>query len=444
MSKRILVISYHFFPDPAVGAKRPTELAKTLKQEGWEVDVFTKYIGSAAREKRKNDKSFGKIYSLYQHPGIINPIWMTLKRFRGTDKASGQMTEGGLSEPETRSAESLKFRLKRYIISAQSILDASKSWVWVSLLLLLYLKVKRRKYDAVLSSSPISSAHLIGLAAKTLFHARWIADIRDPITMWSEVSPVCRSAFRFRIENYLEKKYYRAADLIVVTSPSLKSELCDSLDIDPTKVHLIYNGYDGKLKSQRSEWNDQIQMIYAGAIYLNRNPFPVFEAIKELIAEGTIRKESIILDLFGDCETWKGHDLVGWVRDNGLEDIICFHGNVSAEELDPHLHNADILLNLAQGQKKQIPAKTFEYLKFRAVQFLVAEPDSDISRFLSENDFGVVAGVTKAEIKQKLAATISEIKSSDALIDLPKKDGKEEYSRENQNKKYTAVIDDAV
>lgn len=446
MSKQVLIVSYHFYPDPAVGAKRPTQLAKAMKEKGWGVDVITKYIGRAAKETRSNDDSAGKIYSIYQHPGVINPLWAMIKRIRSDKKNTHQSHEGTGTEQalEPESKETIKYKLKRYIISMQATLNASKSWVLVSMLFLLFLKAKGRKYDVVLTSSPLSSSHLIGLTAKSLFNAKWIADIRDPINMWDEVLPVCKSKLRAEIETYLERKYYQKADEIVVTSPSLKEELCASESIDNRKIHLIYNGYDGDLKPRRAKTSDITRMVYAGALYFNRSPFPVFEAIKELATEGVIDKNSFIFDLFGDCETWKDVDLVGWVKDNGIDDIINFHGSVSLKELDPHLQDAEILLNLAQGQRKQIPAKTFEYLKFNAIQFLVSEPDSDISKFLSDNNFGVIAEGCKEDVKEKLIAIITAIGDEGTLLDSLDIGSKEVYARRNQNKNYMAVIDHAV
>lgn len=445
MSKKVLVVSYYFYPDQAVGAKRATELARSMTEEGWDVEVITKYIGKAPREARVNNDSIGKIHSIYQHPGIINPMWALVKRLRGNKKGQAQP----IANPETPIAgeaearETLKFRAKRYIISTQATLNACKAWVLASILFLIYLKARGRRYDAVITSSPLSSSHLIGLTARSLFRATWIMDIRDPINMWEEVLPICRSQLRRKVETDLERIYYKKSDVIVVTSPSLKVDLCGLDIIDEDKVHLIYNGYDGDLRPKKEKETDTIRMIYAGALYFNRDPFPVFEAIRDLASEGVIRSGSFVFDLFGDCKNWNNIDLEAWVARNGVDHLIKFHGNVTAEELEPQLQSADILLNLAQGQKKQIPAKTFEYLKFQAEQFLVSEPDSDIAQFLSSHNFGVVADSKKEDVKEKLKAALYEVNNESMLHRFTEESLKGKYSRKNQNKNYISVINHA-
>ncbi|WP_158253189.1 glycosyltransferase [Marinobacter maroccanus] len=445
MSKKVLVVSYHFYPDQAVGAKRPTELTKSMIEEGWDVEVITKHIGKEAHEARVSKDSIGQIYSIYQHPGIIDPLWALVKRVRGHKKGKAQTAVNPEIDQarETQVGETLRFRLKRYIISTQATLNACKSWVLASLLFLLYLKVSGRHYDVVVTSSPPSSSHLIGLTAKWLFKATWITDIRDPINMWEEVLPVCKSRLREKVETDLERKYYKKSDALVVTSPSLKSELCSENRVDNNKVHLIYNGYDGELKPKNKKNNNVIRMIYAGTLYLNRDPFPVFEALKELVAESIINEKLFIFELFGNCKSWNGINLEDWLNENAICNLVEIHEYITGKELEKKLEAADILLNLAQGQKKQIPAKTFEYLRFRAVQFLVSEPDSDISIFLSSNKFGVVAQSTKEDVKEKLKTILSEVRNQRGLASEAGDDRKLLYARAEQNKEYISVIKNA-
>ncbi len=44
---RVLLISYHFPPEPAAGSRRPAFLAKYLPEFGWEVTVLTRPLGEA-------------------------------------------------------------------------------------------------------------------------------------------------------------------------------------------------------------------------------------------------------------------------------------------------------------------------------------------------------------------------------------------------------------
>ena len=40
--RRLLIVAYHFVPEPAAGAQRPFYLARELGERGWKVTVLTR------------------------------------------------------------------------------------------------------------------------------------------------------------------------------------------------------------------------------------------------------------------------------------------------------------------------------------------------------------------------------------------------------------------
>ena len=442
MKKRVLLISYHFYPDRAVGAKRPTQLAKTLISEGWEVDVLTKQLDPKTKKEQVASGEYGRIIPVYQHPGLINPTWRLLKRIRNRIKNSSE-TE---SQPKTENSTDINNNLfesnvstfRRVIFSLQSILSETKSWVALSLLYLLAFKLKGVKYDLVISSSPTDSAHFLALLAKKLFSSSWIVDIRDPLILWDEVDKETVTKFRTKFEEGMEKKYYRNSDYITVTSPGLQRELIDKKLVPNSNIKTIYNGYDGRALEPTFSDSLPIKFVFAGNLYFKRNPIPLFEAVKRLKRIGVFDSSSINIDFYGDCNSWNGIDLKKWVEKNNIEDIINFKGFVEPQELESLLCKYHVLLNFSQFQPKQIPAKTFDYLRYPGEMLVIAESGSDTERLVTENQLGVVAAPDVDSISAALETIIEQ--GGDTERKAKKVEMKrDEFARENQNRIFAEI-----
>lgn len=445
--KRALIISYHFYPEPVIGARRPTELAKSLSQAGWKVDVMTKRLSPEEEIRRSGTPDFGRVQGIYKHPGILGPSWRFLKKLRGNRFAATAAPElsrvrfsdgAGVSNSDV---ETVKSRIRRNLLALQALLDATKSWVALGTLYLLLWRLRGRGYELVLSSSPPASGHLLGLVASKLFGALWIADLRDPISQWDAVVPECKSRLRFAVENYLEALYMRNANRVVVTTPSLSKELSARYFAKwGQPVPVIYNGFDRPITDVRKSQSKELHIVYAGALYLNRDPLPFFEAISRLRDTSGLTPDKISFYLYGDCERWNGVDLRHWIQEKGLEDFIQIKGFLSQKELEPVLEEADVLVNFAQNQPRQIPAKTFDYLAYQAVILVISESESDTASFIRENHLGYVV----ESDPEKIASVLNELlRAKSDYRDPVKVDASQKlaFSRESQNKRYVELCE---
>lgn len=437
MKKRVLLISYHFYPDRAVGAKRTTQLAESLQNEGWIVETITRKLTQPEEAKRQSTESYGTVYSLYQHPGIVDPLWRKIKGSGNHPSDNDYPADSG-AEPtnpdsgkDAEVSESLLQKSKRYLFSLQALLDANKSWLFLSFLYLVYLRLRGQQYDLVISSSPPASVHLVGLLAKAIFGCKWIADVRDPLNLWHEVSPGSNSMMREKIEAWLEDTYYKHADALVVTTNPLKDRISEDIPRASEKVNLIYNGYDGIRVEERPRTDGGVKMVFAGSLYMNRNPFPLFKAIKRLGESTDDISQNVRLDLYGDCQYWNGHDLSKWITENNLEGKIQIHSFVDSENLEKILSGAHILVNFAQNQPLQIPAKTFEYLRYPAISLAITDSDSAVSRLMSDHGLGVNSENSEDKLLDAIRIAIRKFDERDGS-----ENSLEEFSRNHQNSKY--------
>ncbi|MFT6834894.1 MAG: hypothetical protein ACJA0H_000927 [Francisellaceae bacterium] len=434
--KKVLLISYHFYPDTSIGARRPTEFVKSLHGAGYSIDVLT-----LNRELSNSVDFVDRFYSINEYPDPINLVSKAIKKISKVFKKNKQegilkvkKTFNQLSKAEKEvwqtMPESFFLKARRYILSFQASLSAKKIWILLGIIKLVCIRLKRKRYNIVITSSPPIAVNVLGLVAQRLFKAKWILDLRDPVIQWEDIYPECISAGRVKLEERFEGLYLGRSDLILVTTPSYKSELdskCILKDFNK-EIVLLLNGYDSQIKNKNIDIkrkSDVLNIIYAGSLYMNRDPFPFLLAIKNLIIKD-IRKISV--NFFGSCSSWKGIDMKKWLELNEISSYVTIHGTVDSDLLDEIYQDADILLVFAQGQPKQIPAKVFEYLPYSAPILCVSEKDADTTKLLS----GIVSAyVVESDEKkiQKIILSIQKKELSENNIDEIKF-----FSRVSQNK----------
>lgn len=451
--KRILVVSYHFSPDRSVGSKRPTELVNSLLERGWHVTVLTRNHGIETTHCSQEWPESLEIIRAPHLPGLLNPSYIAAKRLiqgaRALKRKNEQLTMEN-DKPRNHSASSTgliscKFWLKRLVISGQAMLNATKGWLITSLILLVIQKIKGRQFDVVISSSPPASVHFLARFASFLFGGKWIMDLRDPINMWELVMPVCRAPYRVRFENWLEKGYLRAADHIVVTTDPLMKEMLELAERQNYRygVTTIYNGYDGELIREGAPYTGTCELAFAGELYANRNPFPLLEAIDALVKSGKVRKGGIRFHLYGNCEAWNGLSLREWAVEHELEDTILLHGMLSPSSLEKELRQIHVLVSYAQQQPLQIPAKTFDYLRYPCKSLVITEESSATGEFVIQNEVGYAAGDDPVRLQETLQLALKETGENRTQEGLSQEEWvkRQNFSREAQNKRYLNLID---
>lgn len=389
--KKILLICELFYPSNAVGAVRPTKIAKYLTELGCEVDVFTKH----PVEDAQSSKLFHRLYSY--GPKAEAPA----------QKNSAQASQ----QPKKRSA--LYKKLYSLYSITKKILQA-KATVW-QLERLLNGELSTKQYDAVISSFGPLSALLCGLHYKKKNPAvKWICDFRDPVVV-DEVPKLFHPYYR-----YLQNKACRKADVITTVSNGYFQRIC--ADQYRSKSHMIPNGYDVEdritLENDRSS-NEKLTLAYAGILYSGKRDLrPLLKAIRELIDEGSIDENKVSIQYAGSdfmplAEQANAYD---------LEKITVNHGQMRREDCLAFQAAADMLILATWNDKKEIgvfPGKFLEYMLMqKPIVALVAGalPNSEVKAVMEEGIFGVTYeqandkqdfSLLKAYVKRQYDAFIS-------------------------------------
>lgn len=373
--KKLLIISYHFPPDNAVGGIRLARFAKHLPKFGWTVSVLT--VRDKHREgidaARLKDIEGIEIFKTAKTTGLRD-IYLKLKAtlsgaLSGKKISVAELKDNWAMRPLTKEhveGERLGGTLKRVFVSLFILLpDEHRTWVLPTAFKAIRL-IRQRRFDCIMTSSPPHSTHITGLIIKKLTGVRWVVDFRDP---WLEdiyTKPqAIRSGLSDSIERWMERIVVKNADMVLTTSTPLRSNMARRYPEKPDGffVH-IPNGIDtDKFNSLKLlEKYNVFTISYLGTIYQTRSPVPVFKAINELLIEGKLKAADIAVELIGNCKSTNGRPTAEVAREYGLESVVKVRGFIPQNEALKVMRMSHLLLVLAIRQPLAIPAKVYDYI----------------------------------------------------------------------------------
>lgn len=374
---RLLVITYHFPPDGAVGGLRWSGLSKYLARLGWEVHVITAAdtraeaaVPGVYRYHRARRRTLNDWYNTVADRLRDRPVATTspeVANAAGSVDVPGAMSRfaGGL-----RTAAGL----------ALSLPDDGRGWVLRAGLAARDL-LRRHAFDAVVTSGPPHSAHFAGVLATLGSSVPHIVDMRDPWIGTARNSPDFPINSRF-LHSFFSRAewltFHRARSVVVNTR-----EFAEDLRQRRPYLSVVHipNGTDAESLPLRSaELFDGISIAYAGTVYLGRSFSALLGAIGSLVRDRPREAASVRLRIAGSIGPSQVDRLQAAMADQGLVDVVELRGVLPRSEALDLLRRSHLALVLAQGQPTQIPAKLYECVGLGVPTLVVAELDSAASQ----------------------------------------------------------------
>jgi glycosyltransferase involved in cell wall biosynthesis len=226
--------------------------------------------------------------------------------------------------------------------------------------------IRVHRVEHVFSTAPWWTNHLVGLAIAKLTRLRWTAHFRDPWTQVPPSKPASRASQW--IEERLEGMVIRAATHVVcVTEEHTECLRTQYRDVDPQTFVTIPNGFDpsewiSMEEVDRDAEHTKFLISYAGSLYNDRNPQPLFRALERLALVGEIDRAKVEVRLCGVTRIVNGDDILDIAERCGVRDLVVAAGTVSRRDALSLMARSDLLLLLGEGLTLQIPGKTYEYL----------------------------------------------------------------------------------
>src|SRR5499426_3095690 len=395
--RRLLFIAYQFAPSLEMGARSCAQIARYLPLYGWSPVVLTaqeKYIEERYRGSDGELAELGLPDAIVRTRLLPHPLdfyrWLKSALRRKPQDA------GGMGAIETAGEDSkppgAKGKLRRLILSALTIPDIYTGWILPAIVA--GLKAAREsKAEQIFSSGPYWTNHLVGLALSYLTGLPWTAHFRDPWITGNWQAPT--SSLATRLNKWLEHIVVTRATAVVSVTEEHSAAFRQSYPRLPAdKFFTVPNGYDnGEWEESpaetRRESEEKFLIAYTGKFYIERDPRPLFRALRTLIDSGEIDCEKLQVDLVGWCESSEGRPVREMAAELGLSDCVNILGPRSRPETIRRMTRADLLLLLSERFIIQIPGKTYEYLR-AGRPILALTPESALADFMRRTGAGWV------------------------------------------------------
>jgi len=442
--RRFLIVSYYFGETSEVGAFRLNALAEHLLQSGAHVDVLFHNATGAPLRQRERLGLFpiddpGEIYM----PRIVRFVKGLLGVFRPRRDASPAAAAPVVEVPRAAPGPKPLRKpgvlgwIEHQVFTTIYVFNGKKRWARGAVRQGMSL-ARRHRYDCIISSAPPAVVGVVAGWIGWRTGTPYALDLRDP---WNgnSVVPTAHSLAR-RLDLFAQRKCLTNATLITCASPGVRRLMGERWPALEHRMHVVLNGFDAVDRLDPPSNTGKLQLLYAGALYLKRNPFPLLESLKRFIDAGAFDRTRVRFTLVGDCESWNGVDVNAWCIQSGLSDVVSVLPRISRTELNSYRRDANVLVNLAQGQPDQIPAKTYDLLASGRDLLIITEAGSDTAEIMSSAGIkGCVDDSDPRQVDDALKALYSKwvlrvpgIGSSAADI--------ESFSRDRQNRAWTHLL----
>jgi hypothetical protein len=341
--RKLLILTYHFPPSAASGAFRMLGFARHLPQLGWQTVIVAP-------------------------PGL----------------------------PWEPTDESLAGRVPSEIAAYRPAYP--ESWLWKPFRKLFpwgawlpfaaancYRAIRKHRPNAILTSGPPHTLHLLGRHLRRWTGLPWVADFRDP---WVSGDPSQTNSSVPFWSARAELNVLREADAIVVNTPGARDLLSKAHPQYAAKMSSITNGFD----PESFEANPlpplsgaMIDFIHTGEVYAGRSPAPFLEALQHLDAAALGGRTPRVRFIGAFAREEQKNDAEERMRTR-FPGAVVLEGRSSYEHVIRAMIQADVLLLLdTPGRRAGVPAKLYEYIGARRPILALAESESDVAWVLKES-----------------------------------------------------------
>lgn len=445
MMKSVIMIAYYFPPEGNAAAYRPLRFVRSLPQFGWRPAVVSLATDVYERFDPKLATLIPSETKLVRVPN--RDPWQALQSWRAVQ--SRQKLDGApaekIHEINTAHQGSLRSMLRNLLRNAETWFyqpDAEMGWIRPALKATLKLCAEQRPSVIWATAGPVSS-FIIAKKASEHSSIPYVLDFRDAWTItyneFEERRPtwVKRSAER-SMYDLLEKaqsiifRYYTEAECYW---RAYKGAL------DPAKVHIIPNGFEGKVEEFVPPQTGRCELLYTGTVSDYR-----YDTLLKALA--CLRNSSP--DLANHLHLlFVGEGAEAVAKDAAALDVghmITVQGPTSHDEVNKLTKQSHALLILGRyptmrGYELFAGAKLFAYLK-AGMPIVGVLPSDETKKVLLRVGVRTVADVdSPAEIVGVLRDLATAWSQEKLLTLLPDWTACENYSAQRQTEQLVRALE---
>ena len=265
--------------------------------------------------------------------------------------------------------------------------------------------IRQTRPDAIWSTYPIPTAHLVGYWLSRLSGLPWVADFRDPMAHDGyPADPVLWRSFAA-----VERKVFARAARCTFTTPGAARLYAQRFPAAADRLRVIENGYS-EAAFQQAERAVRMEgsyaspstaaapaagpgvLLHSGVVYPDwRSPARLCEGLAAAKAAGRVDAARLRLRLRATA-----HDdfVLALARRLDVADLVEVAPPLPYADALAEMLRADALLLLQSNDcNDQIPAKAYEYLRARRPVLTLADPAGDTAQLMRRTGLPRIAAL---------------------------------------------------
>ena len=434
--KRVLIITYYWPPSGGSGVQRWLKMSKYLPEYDWQPVIYTTENAEYPIIDPSLEKDVSPDIEVIRRP--ITEPYTIYKKFLGIKKEE-TVKMGFIDEKESK--KSWKSDLSLWIRGNLFIPDARCGWVKPSVR---FLKeyLNEHPVDAIISTGPPHSMHLIAMKLKEALGLPWIADFRDPWTEIDYYNDLHLTAWADRKHHRLEQEVLTKADKVVTVAPDGARRLGR---LGNRNVRTIYNGFDRDDDTQTPvNLSEQFTITYLGVLSKIQNPSNLWQALAELIKEDSGFDKNLKINMIGQIDS----TVVSSIDENGLTQLVAYSPYMPHDQVSAVHRSSTLLLLLLMPDsepraKGLLTGKLFEYMASGRPILCIGPEDGDAARILRETGAGQTVSF---EDKEKMKEALKNLyqRYLENTLEGNTNPKVENYSRQVMTQQYAALLNQAI
>lgn len=391
---RLLLIAPAFPPNFTVGALRWQRLAPYLAEAGWGLDVITLPPSSGATfdpshldELPAGTRVYGIREPVLAIQRVENLVWRLWRRLR---PARSMGVVGAVPRERiyqmARTDGPWQAMRRAYFAGTEYALW----WSWAREASKLAMRIiSDDQHRGIITSGPPHMAHEAGRQVARRARLPFVMDLRDPWSLRQTLSEWEASPLWYRLARLFESRAVREAALIVANTHLVCTRMRAAYPEAPGRFVTVMNGSDPEVLPA-VERSSRFTIAFAGTIYLDRDPRPLFAAAASVVRHLGLTPREFGIEMIGEVFEYCGVPMEELAAQAGLQGYVTLGPKRPRSEALSFMAGATMLVSLPLDSELTIPAKIFEFVQFDAWLLVMAPGGSATSVLLRDSGADVV------------------------------------------------------
>jgi hypothetical protein len=396
--RRLLLLSHHFPPGQGTGALRWQKLAALAAERGWGVDAVTAHPDDLTStdparfaELPAGTRVFGvragsSAATALRH--VRTAISRSLRGMRSSADSGDARRRDASTAGEVVSDLVYRADLRRGMGPRDGV-RAWRAWRYFARDAAWARAAGRAAsaiaeagtHRALVTCGPPHMVHLAGAEAAARAGIPFVMDLRDAWSIVPAVPAGMASPLWFALAERYEARAVRAASLVVANTPALRDAMAAAHPQSADRMVAVMNGCDDEPLPLAAR-DGRFVIAYAGNIYIDRDPRPLFAAVTRLAAGEGLGPDRLGIELVGHVDAFGGVPVAELARREGAAAFLTVHPRLPRAQALWLLGRASVLVSLPQDVDLAIPSKLFEYMQMPAWVLALARDSSSTAQLL--------------------------------------------------------------